>query len=217
MPAQETPYRAYWWPFGLEAAGVFDGAVEGPVFPPIPRELTGDLAWLAGRPTPGEWSIGTEPVAELPALEAACARLGLTLPAVFTDFLRSPLLQSKIRSGAGSFVDVGEAPVRAPGAPGHLIRFLADQQGCAYWYLHVTAESHAVVLAEDLYDDPEDGGDADDDNDDGVDIELCGESFEAFLYRLWLENEIWFAAEEGDPMPDDAEEYIRRYRATADR
>lgn len=166
--------------------------------------------WLADQPTPEECSIGTEPVAELPELEAACDRLGLTLPAVFLDFLRSPQLQSKIHSCTACFVDVGPEPVKAPGADGYLIRFLADQQGCVYWYLYVTATDHAVVSSVDFYGDPEDG---DDEGDDEGEIEFCGESIEAFLYRFWLENEIWFAADEGDPLPNDAEEYIRRYQA----
>lgn len=214
MRAQDSPFRPYWWAFGLETAGVSArptvgtyGRYEFEVLPPIPRELTGDLAWLAGQPTPGEWSIGTEPVAELAELEAACGRLGLALPSVFLDFLRSPQLQSKIRSCTACYISVGPVPVKAPGADGHLIRFLADQQGCLYWYLYVTATDHAVVSSADFY-----GGPGDDYTDDG-EIEFCGESFESFLYRFWLENEIWFAADQDDSMPQDAEEYIRRYQA----
>ena len=83
MQAGQSPFRPYWWAFGLESAGVSArpdvgtyGRYEFEALPPIPRELTGDLAWLADQPTPEEWSIGTEPVGELPALEAACSRLG---------------------------------------------------------------------------------------------------------------------------------------------
>jgi hypothetical protein len=214
MRAQDSPFRPYWWAFGLESAGVSArpavatyGRYEFEVLPPIPRELTGELTWLADQPTPADWSIGTEPVAELPELAAACDRLGLTLPAVFLDFLRSPRLQSKIRSCTACFISVGPVPVKAPGADGHLIRFLADQQGCLYWYLYVTATGHAVVSSMDFY-----GGPEADFTEDG-EIAFCGESFESFLYRFWLENEIWYAANEGDPMPADAEEYIRRYQA----
>lgn len=219
MRAQESPFRPYWWAFGLEAAGVAGRATEGTygrfefgALPPIPRELTGDLAWLAAQPTPDEWGVGTGPVAELAEVEAACARLGVTLPGVFLDFLRSPRLLSKIRSCTACYISVGPVPVTAPGADGHLIRFLADQQGCLYWYLYVTATGHAVVCSADLY-----GGPGDDYTATG-EINFCGESFESFLYRFWLENEIWFAADEDGPMPEDADEYIRGYQANdADR
>lgn len=220
MLAQESPFRPAWWSFGLEEAGVSARPTVGTygryafeALPPIPRELTGDLEWLAGQPTPAEWSIGTEPVAELPELEAACDRLGLSLPPAFLDFMRSAELQSKIRSCTACYVDVGPVPARAPGADGHLIRFLADQQGCLFWYLYVTGSGtdtgHAVVCSADFY-----GGPGPDYVDDG-ELGFCGESFESFLYRFWLENEIWYAAVEGDPMPEEAEEYIRRYRAVA--
>ncbi|GAB3159723.1 hypothetical protein GCM10027290_65010 [Micromonospora sonneratiae] len=41
---------------------------------------------------------------------------------------------------------------------------------------------------------------------------FCGESFKTFLCRYWLENEIWFADDDGAPTPDVAAEYIRQYR-----
>ncbi|MEU4625393.1 hypothetical protein AB0G04_36155 [Actinoplanes sp. NPDC023801] len=216
MQAQDSPFPPAWWAFGLESAGVparpetsTYGRYDFEVLPPIPRELTGDLAWLAEQAVTEEWGIGATPVAELPDLEAACDRLGLTLPVVFLDFLRMPSLQSRIRSCTGCYISVGPEPVRAPGADGHLIRFLADQQDCLYWYLYVTATDHAVVTSADYY------GGPDEDHDGGDEIEFCGESFESFLYRFWLENEIWYSANEDEPMPAEAEEYIRRYRAAA--
>ncbi|GID29938.1 hypothetical protein [Paractinoplanes brasiliensis] len=213
MQAQKSPFRPYWWAFGLEAAGVASRATMGTygqfefeALPPIPRQLSDNLAWLEDQPTPQAWSIGTKPVVELPALEAACGQLGLKLPVVFLDFLRSPRLQSKIRSCTACYISVGPTPVTVPGIDGHLIRFLADQQGCLYWYLYLTATDHAVVCSADFY-----GGPGDSYTDDG-EIEFCGESFESFLYRFWLENEIWFAANDGEPMSADAEQYIRRYQ-----
>ena len=43
-------------------------------------------------------------------------------------------------------------------------------------------------------------------------IVFSAESFEAFMRRFWLENEIWFADYEETPMPDSRQEYIKRYR-----
>jgi hypothetical protein len=43
-------------------------------------------------------------------------------------------------------------------------------------------------------------------------IVFSAESFEAFMCRFWLENEIWFAAHEETPMPAACQEYIEQYR-----
>ena len=43
-------------------------------------------------------------------------------------------------------------------------------------------------------------------------IVFSAESFETFMCRFWLENEIWFAGYEKKPMPDAGQEYIERYR-----
>lgn len=47
---------------------------------------------------------------------------------------------------------------------------------------------------------------------DGPEIAFVAESFEAFMYRFWLENEIWFAEWKKTPMPDVGREYIESYR-----
>lgn len=190
------------------------GRYEFQALPPVPFAMSGDLAWLAAQPAHDEWSIGTEPVAELPALLSACERLGLSLPPAFLAFMREPALQRRIRSCTACFVDVGAEPVRSPVGDGYLVRFLADQQGCLFWYLYLAADGsdHAVVCSADFYGSA-DTSEWDDDDDGGPDeIAFCGESFETFLCRYWLENEIWFADNDDAPMPDVGAEYLRRYR-----
>lgn len=49
---------------------------------------------------------------------------------------------------------------------------------------------------------------------DPSEIVYCAESFEAFMCRFWLENEIWYAAWKKTPMLDVAKEYIERYRGS---
>ncbi|MEH1128994.1 hypothetical protein [Micromonospora sp. CPCC 206061] len=43
-------------------------------------------------------------------------------------------------TGFHDFLDLAQAPAPLPDGGGHLVRFLADQQGCLYWYLHVTED-----------------------------------------------------------------------------
>src|SRR4051812_19487767 len=148
MRVQDSPFRPSWWGIGLEGAGVDArpdvgtyGRYEFQDLPPVPFPMTGDFAWLAAQPVQQEWAIGGGPVAELPPLVTACDQLGLSLPPAFLTFLSTPDLHRRIRSCTACYLDVSGGPVRAPGQDGYLIRFLADQQGCLYWYLYLTADS----------------------------------------------------------------------------
>jgi hypothetical protein len=44
------------------------------------------------------------------------------------------------------------------------------------------------------------------------DITTCAGSFEEFVYRFWLENDLWYALN-GGTMPDGGREYLAHYRA----
>jgi hypothetical protein len=39
------------------------------------------------------------------------------------------------------------------------------------------------------------------------------DSFEEFVYRFWLENELWFALHDRGSMPEGGEEYLAFHRA----
>ena len=94
-----------------------------------------------------------------------------------------------------------------------MIRFLADSQGCVFWYLYLTSDGadHAVVSSPGFY-----GADVEqwqEDPPDPSEIVFCAESFEEFICRFWLENEIWFVGYENTPMPEIGRQYIERYRS----
>lgn len=178
--------------------------------PPVPFELRGDLEWLAKQPAHDEWAINGNATTRLLELLAHCRRAGVPLPADFTLFMATATLQYRVRSSTACFLDLAHASVPLPDGGGHLVRFLADQQGCLYWYLYVTGDGtdHAVVCSGDYYD----VADEEAADPDPAEIHFCAESFEAFLCRFWLENEIWFATVGGTPMPDVGAEYIDLYR-----
>lgn len=184
-----------------------------PSLPALPR----GFGWLAGRPDAPEWSIRGEDDSATRTL-AALDRLRAVEPALpdgFVTFLGSPGLQAKLRSCTGCYLDLCPAPVEIP--QGRLVRFLSDQQGCLFWYLFLAPEGdHAVVAAPDFYGTPDEewGGEAPDPSN----LLFCSESFETFLVRFWLENEIYFAHHPDDeseplPVPAEAEAYLRDYRA----
>jgi hypothetical protein len=103
--------------------------------------------------------------------------------------MSDPALRERIRSSAACYPDLHVAPVPSPTGKEYLVRFLADQQGCLFWYLHPTEDGtgHTVVCTGDLF-----GHDQDPPAHAG-DIKLCAESFEAFVGRHRPENEISFA------------------------
>ncbi|GAA4909867.1 hypothetical protein GCM10023223_30080 [Stackebrandtia albiflava] len=176
--------------------------------PPVPFPMTGDLSWLADRPVSDEWSVAGNASESLPSLREACARAAVTLPPAFDRFMATSSLQRRVRSNTACFIDLDTGPVASPVGGGHLIRFLSDQQGCLFWYLHDTeGGDHAVVCSPDFH-----GTDAEPGPCDPEAICFCAETFEVFLCRFWLENEVWFATTDGTPLPDVATEYIARYR-----
>jgi len=207
--------------------------------PPLPFPMSGDFAWLATAPA-HRHNIGKKYAADnaraIKFLRSSSDRLGLRLPDAFTKFMETPALQDRIRSSTDCFLDLCREPVRSPLGGGWLVRFLNDSQGCLFWYLYLTADGsdHAVVTSPDLYnpplepseeDEPEDedcGEESEDDEPEDEDweeedepdakaIAFCAESFESFLCRHWLENEISFAqCPVKTPMPEAARQYIDR-------
>lgn len=176
----------------------------------LPFAADGSFAWLIKTPTHKEWAIGERQVQEIPSQLAsviASARShGVALPEEFVTFIGTPTLHDHVRSTSACFLDVAEAVL--PFENGHLVRFLADQQGCGYWYLYVEEGDHCVVGSPDFFD-------ADDMNDeddlDEASFQFCGESFVAFLMRFWLENEVGFAGFDSTPMPNVNRRFIDLY------
>jgi hypothetical protein len=229
MQSSESPFPCHWWGTGLEDAGLEDvrpyvgtyGRYEFNRLPPLPFKMRGDFAWLADAPEFHEHipeflqhiveRQAAEFIQTLASLRESVVRLGLQLPESFTKFMETPALQARIRSNTGCFFNLCSEAVQSPIGGGYLVRFLADSQGCIFWYLYMTADGsdHAVVSSPGFY------GTEDEDWDEPPDpgeIVFSAESFEAFMCRFWLENEIWFAAHEETPMPDACQEYIEQYR-----
>ena len=216
MRAQDSPFRPYWWATGLSNVDVearADVATYGRYpyedLPPVPFAMNGYFDWLTHRPEHEEWPITGNAEQQLPRLLAACDRDGVILPQVFTRFIGDAALQRRIRSTTACYMDLDAGAV-AIDTGGLLIRFLADQQGCLFWYLYVTEDGtdHAVVCSTEFIDSEESAA-----IEEPEELCFCAESFESFLCRYWLENEIWFATEDGTDMPDVGAEYIDQYRS----
>jgi hypothetical protein len=221
----ESPFPCHWWGIDLENVGLGDvrpristyGQYEFNRLPPVPFAMRGDFDWLASAPERDGHSIrdvnAAENAGSLARLRKASARLGIKLPEAFTKFMDSPGLQRRVRSSTGCFLDLCSEPLRLPIGRGHLVRFLADSQSSIFWYLYLTPDGsdHAVVSSLRFY-----GTKAERCNykpPDAAEIAYSAESFEAFMCRFWLENEIWYAGWKKTPMPEVGREYIERYRS----
>ncbi|WP_439626037.1 TIGR02996 domain-containing protein [Gemmata sp.] len=214
-----TPFPAEWIGTDIPGAREVDGTYGGSQYrslPPLPVEsLRGDWKWLlpAGH-TPSPAEHGTR-LAKL-----ATAR-GLTLPPGFVEFANDAAAQELIRSNTDCFFDWAEAVADSPaGEGGSLIRFYADSQGCVYWYLYATPTGYSCVVASPMrY-----GGDDDEDDEEeeeSGDTFFCAPSFEAFVFRTWVENEIWhrlvdptFDFHDPRPMTPEMQAYLDHYRRT---
>lgn len=176
--------------------------------PPVPIKLDDNLDWLRAHGTsrPGggldQPDELVKPFPPAKVLELA-AMANLQLPPDFSFFMASSDLQSRVRSCTDCYLDPGQRIVETIGSiPGHLLHFLSDSQCCAHWYLHLLHNGQSAVLeSEDLYCYLFENSDwmlnpacrLERIDLTKLDIQFCAPSFSDFLFRFWIENEIWYA------------------------
>ena len=190
-------------------------AIPREALPPIERHLDPELRWLCSeRPVAG--SLADE--SSNPARPATSAELqtlvgghGVRAPAAFGAFVRSPEPRRRVRSCTDCYLDLGDFAVPVADG-GWLIHFLSDSQWVLHWLLYRSADEECVV-ATDAPTGFEIEGETirtfDPAAGDGV---VCADSFSEFLYRLWIENEIWFAlAHENRPLSDEQRRYAEHF------
>lgn len=192
----------------------------------IPYVLDGTFAWLTQTPTHDKWSIGdrceNDLSAQLGAALASSQKYGFRLPLEFVLFIRTSKWHKHLRSASACYLSLAKSVL--PFLDGCLLRFLHDQQDCAFWYLYINADGsdHCVVSSsiyfdadnmDEYYFDFEDAGyeaykieDLKEDY-----FHIWETSFERFTVRLWLENEIWFAQKNNTSLPNVSQKFIQMY------
>jgi len=151
---------------------------------------------------------------KMPDLLASTRQLSLQLPDTFVKFMSSPGLRDQIPSCTACYFDLPEKIVESPLRDGgYVIRFLNDQQDVLFWSLYVQPSGEHCVLVsstafdqEPLTDVPQEAI--------RKSVAFCAESFEAFIYRFWLENTLWFALSDGQPLTEAQERYVSHYTTT---
>jgi hypothetical protein len=95
---------------------------------------------------------------------------------------------------------------------GFLVHFLSDSQYVLHWFLYVNLiGEHCVLVSKNPY------GVQGFDLPESIDVEIepiscCALSFKEFIYRFWLENEIWFTLVDKDRSLNSTESsYLMHY------
>jgi uncharacterized protein (TIGR02996 family) len=232
LRANPTPFAPAWW--GVELPGYRrEGGTyvryEYGSLPPLPVErFHGDYGWLreATLPPPEpEYDEEFErtlteygsPAEWLADLLLATDEAGVRVAEEYRLLLTDADLQRRIRSCTDCYFDIPRRPVFGPaGDDAHLLRFYSDSQGCVHWYLYGTDDGYRCVVAGDFFGGHPGSFGGRDDADGPVDADsfvFVAPSLEAFVYRWWIENEIWYAlCLDHDPLTADEAAYLRHYR-----
>lgn len=194
--------------------------------PDLPLERVLDFAWLRGQSTPSRVRDPHAWRGEVQALEGAIDAAGVPRPASLLTLLREHVPRcGVITSSTDCYFTLGFRPVAALG--GLVVPFYNDSQGCVTWglWLH-RGGAQAVVGFQLLYADPdEEAADLPPQVSEPLDEEgtrlgqffLAETSLEAFLYRTWIENELWYGLHPGDWPARDLHDpelaaYLAHYR-----
>jgi hypothetical protein len=193
--------------------------------PPIGRRMDDNLEWLLREPVPTEWAIASCADSESfrGMWRETSGFIDVVLPPAFDTFVSSPEPACRIRSATGCYVEAADFVVPVVGG-GCLIHFLSDQQWIRHWLLYVGDDGRDAVVSTyppyGFIEEREPG-----EYDPGYDPEslrlfdpgsaeaiVCADSFTEFLYRWWIENEIFFRQREDALTPEQrryAEHYVR--------
>lgn len=139
-------------------------------------------------------------------LSAIADQLPVAVPESLRLLAARPQLQRRIRSATACLLDLGDFPAVTASEDGFLVHVLSDQQWCLHWLLYLdTAGRQAVVatpepIGFDLSDDGSGPGSVICLDNEQLGLTVCADTFAEFLYRFWIENEIFFALRSNQPL-----------------
>ena len=190
-------------------------------------QFRGEFQWLARQPECSNvaeddveyWleyvdELRANAAKKLPSLKTKAERIGLSIPESFLTFMGNAKLIGRIRSCTDCYFEHSQRIAPNPNGDGYFIHFLSDSQGCIFWNLFVEPSGdHCVVASSGYYfGDNWDPADPYHGNESGK-LFFCSPSFESFVYRFWLENEIWYQLSwHKRPLTELQQRYVDYYR-----
>lgn len=176
--------------------------------PKVSIAVDDDLSWLKDVPEQDDGIEHGEPGQQTRSLtteQLTALAQDLPLPQALWTFAARPELQRRVPSATACYVDLGDFLVPTSVRGGYLLHVLSDQQWIRHWLLYIDRVGNEAML---VSGDPI--GFLDEDREvpvpsiipmDGTyDVEVCADSFAEFLYRFWIENELWWALRRGEAL-----------------
>ena len=177
--------------------------------PPIPIPLRGDFEWFGmnGRAVEEEKpSYAYEFKEELLRLQEEALEKGLSLPPSFLLFMSNKRMLHRIYSRTDCYFELPEVIEEiAPNSGIYLLRFYSDSQYSCFWYVCLDQQGNSCVLySQDLY-----GYATEEPGFEKKDVlEYATPTFEAFIFRYWIETSI--ACKEGNGLTAWEQAYVAR-------
>lgn len=200
-----------WWSIGLgeaRPAGGTYGRYDYRELPDLDPAAFLDFAWLEGGAGAGQGSgFPDELLSTLDSWRAQLAEEGFPQPDRLFRLLGELAPRMAVINSCTDCYFMFRSPPRLVDDAA-ILPFYSDSQGCVLWALWLHREGGEAVVTFDLdrgQEPPAVGA-----------LEFCAPSLEAFVYRFWLENEIWFAENLGDEVRASRElreRYLNFYRA----
>ena len=162
---------------------------------------------------------GDSEIANLDPVVARVQSRGLDIPQTFLRFMRDTSLHGKVPSCTACFLSLSEDAIAIPGAEDYfLLRFMNDSQSCVLWYLLMSRDEIAGVVASPYFFDKNifEGMQYTDEFDDErvnyknafKEASICADTFAEFMYRFWVENTIWYSLYKRLGLTAVQEEYL---------
>jgi hypothetical protein len=222
MRPDETPFKTGWYGSRLEGyrdepdlSYTYSG-YRYESLPPVPKEqFHGRFQWLTESSKPlilrdsrryesdirheRAWvhyleRFEQESPAGLVHLRESALRKGIVIPEDFYTLFSSVKVIGQIKSCTDCFFSVSDLIFHENPDFGCMIRFYEDSQTCLLWYLYILPSGdHCIVVSPRYFSDswylPAVNFFGDEE---GEEILFCAESLEEFIYRIWIENQIWY-------------------------
>lgn len=211
-----------WWSFDLPGYREAPEPATYALFayeklPPL-KDPGNNFAWLTAVPA-REASIASDAEPFVTRFGDLMPHIVALLPDPFRAFTRNRNLQMRIRSCTDCFLEAPDYFIRtASPLDGWLVHFLSDSQWVLHWYLHLRPDgSHFVLVSPEAWgfkDEEEPPWDWENFTVDLAERQawFCAPTFSEFIYRFWLENEIWFALEEKKRLTAAQKKYLEHYK-----
>jgi uncharacterized protein (TIGR02996 family) len=229
LRANPTPLPSAWNNFGLGALRPAEGTYGRWHYHSLPAlpvdELRGEFQYLPARRQSGRKGNPARYRQQLEQMKSDADWRGLRLPAAFVSFMSDPALHRKFPSVTDCFFTLpdDESPIRVnPSGEGWHVHFYCDSQFCLLWDLLIHPKGGHCVIARlvDYFDRAPPDADDDQTSSTGPRAWFVAPSFEAFVYRVWVENQVWDAAHADfrrrsgtrPPITPEIQSYMDHYR-----